>query len=478
MPGGIDFLVMGLSHRTAPLAVRERLAVAPEQMSGAIQQLGSLPEVREVALLSTCNRVEVYAVSPDLDAAIAALQRDFAARAGTTEAELTPHLYVRVDVEAVHHLFRVASSLDSLMVGEPQILGQVKQAHDSALAARAVGPVLGACFSGAFRIARRIRRETEIARNSVSISSVAIEYARRIFDGFEGRTVLLIGAGKMADLAGRALGGQGARLVVTNRTPARADELARRVGGTTVSFEGLEGALVDADIVISSTGARQPILTRELLLRIRKRRRGRPLFLVDIAVPRDVEPGCGDISGIFAVDIDDLQKLANEHREERRGEADRGRRVGPVITALRSRVLDLARGEAERGLLRELAHLAERDRHAVLGIAEAIAKKVLHGPQVALKKGGADAVEGAALIAAVQRLFELPLGEEGPAGTGTSAEMIGGMDGGPEAARKPEAAQGAEVAPSLDATDVAESVGVGRVAGVPSNLLSRQGKES
>jgi len=495
MPGGIDFLVMGLSHRTAPLAVRERLAVAPEQMSGAIQQLGSLPEVREVAVLSTCNRVEVYAVSPDLDAAIVALQRDFAARAGTTEAELTPHLYVRVDVEAVHHLFRVASSLDSLMVGEPQILGQVKQAHDSALAARAVGPVLGACFSGAFRIARRIRRETEIARNSVSISSVAIEYARRIFDGFEGRTVLLIGAGKMADLAGRALGGQGARLLVTNRTPARADELARRVGGTTVPFEGLEGALVDADIVISSTGARQPILTRELLLRIRKRRRGRPLFLVDIAVPRDVEPGCGDISWIFVVDIDDLQKLANEHREERRGEADRaevmveqevarfleayrGRRVGPVITALRSRVLDLARGEAERGLLRELAHLAERDRQAVLGIAEAIAKKVLHGPQVALKKGGADAVEGAALIAAVQRLFELPVGEEHPRGAGMDSNQGEDANGAPEAARPPQSAQGVGVAPSLDAAEAAEVAATasgGHVAGVVGNLLSRQG---
>ena len=433
MPGGIDFLVLGLSHRTAPLAVRERLAVSPEQVAAAIRQLGSLPTVREVAVLSTCNRVEVYAVSPDPDTAIASLQRDLASRAGTTEDELRPHLYVRVDVEAVHHLFRVASSLDSLMIGEPQILGQVKQAHDAALAARGVGPVLGACFSGAFRIARRIRRETEIARNSVSISSVAIEYARRIFDGFEGRTVLLIGAGKMADLAGRALGGQGARLVVTNRTPARADELAARVGGTTVAFEALEAALHDADIVISSTGARDPILTRGLLARVGKRRRGRQLLLVDIAVPRDVEAGCEDIDGVFVVNIDDLQKLAGEHREERRGEAERaevmveqdvtrfleayrGRRVGPVITALRNQVLGLAHGEVERGL-RDLSHLGERDRQIIFGIGEAIAKKVLHGPQVALKKGGADAVEGAALIAAVQRLFDLPSGPDGGEGS-------------------------------------------------------------
>ena len=438
MPGGIDFLVMGLSHRTAPLAVRERLAVAPEQVPTVIQQFGTLASVREVALLSTCNRVEVYAATPDPDAAIAALQMDFAARAGTTEAELAPHLYVRVDVEAVHHLFRVASSLDSLMVGEPQILGQVKQAHDTALAALAVGPVLGACFSGAFRVARRIRRETEIARSSVSISSVAIEYAKRIFDGFVGRTVLLIGAGKMADLAARALGGQGARIVVTNRTAARAEELAARVGGTTCPFETLEAALIQADIVIASTGARMPILTRELISSVRRKRRGRPLFLIDIAVPRDVEAGCGDIAGVFVADIDDLQKLANEHREGRRGEADRaevmveqevarfleayrGRRVGPVITALRSHVLDVARGEAER-VVRDLPGLGEREQQALLGLAESIAKKILHAPQVALKKGGADPIEGAAMIAAVQRLFELKV-NDGSAGSFAEREL-------------------------------------------------------
>jgi glutamyl-tRNA reductase len=283
--------------------------------------------------------------------------------------------------------------------------------------------------------------------------------------------------------------------VVTNRTPARADDLAHRVGGTTVPFEGLEAALIDADIVISSTGARQPILTRELLLRIRKRRRGRPLYLVDIAVPRDVEPGCGDISGIFAVDIDDLQKLANEHREERRGEADRaevmveqevarfleayrGRRVGPVITALRGRVFELVRGEAERGLVRELPHLAERDRQAVLGIADAIAKKLLHGPQVALKKGGADAVEGAALIAAVQRLFELPVDEEG----GRQAGAVPDTNGAPEIARSAGLAEGEEVRTGLDAAEAAEvaetgsPAGGGHAAGVADNLPSPAGE--
>lgn len=435
MPGGIDLLVMGLSHRTAPLSVRERLAVPAEQVGETVRALAGLGPVREAALLSTCNRVEVYVASPDPDAAIAALRRDLAARAGTSESELSPHLYVRIDVEAVHHLFRVASSLDSQVLGEPQILGQVKQAHDSALAAGVAGSVLGACFSGAFRIARRVRRETDIARNPVSLSSVAIEYGRKIFDGFEGRTVLLVGAGKMADLAARSLRGHGAELLITNRTEARATELAGRIGGRVHPFTDLEGALIHSDIVIASTGARQPLLTRALVARAQKRRRGRPLFLIDIAVPRDVEAGCAEIADVFVADIDDLQRQADEHRDERRSSADRaegmvedevarfleayrGRRVGPTITALRTHVLTVARAEAERVAGGGGAG-ADGQRQVYLALAEAIAKKLLHTPQVVLKRGGADPVDGAALVASAQRLFELEVPEPGVAGQET-----------------------------------------------------------
>ena len=451
MPGGIDFLVMGLSHRTAPLAVRERLAVVPEQIAEALRGMVELGPVREAALLSTCNRVEVYAASPDADAAIAALRRDLAERAHTTEAELAPHLYVRVDVDAVHHLFRVAASLDSLVVGEPQILGQVKQAHDAAVGIQTAGPVLSACFAGAFRIARRVRRETEIARNPVSISSVAIDYAKKIFDGFAGRTVLIVGAGKMADLAARGLRGQGASLLVTNRTAARAEELAARIGGRVHPFEDLTGALVQADIVLASTGARQPVLTRALVEQAHRRRRGRVLFLIDIAVPRDVEPGCSSIPDVFVADIDDLQKLADEHRQGRRGEAERaermveqevtrfleayrGRRVGPTIVALREHVLQVARAEADR-MLAGLTAAGDRERKALVDLAESIAKKLLHAPQVALKKGGADPVDGAGLVAAAQRLFNLDVPEP-VAGFGADA---GGdkSDEEPVAARAP-----------------------------------------
>jgi glutamyl-tRNA reductase len=450
MPGGIDFLVMGLSHKTAPLDIRERLAVLPEQVGDTLRELVRLGPVREAALLSTCNRVEVYLASPDPDAAIDSLRRDLARRATTSEQEIAPHLYVRVDVEAVHHLFRVAASLDSLVIGEPQILGQVKQAHDAALGVQTAGPVLSACFAGAFRIARRVRRETEIARNPVSISSVSIEFARKIFDGFEGRTVLIVGAGKMADLAARSLGGHGAHLLVTNRTPGRAEELAARIGGATHPFEDLVGAVARADIVIASTGARRPVLTRAVVEAAQKRRRGRLLFLIDIAVPRDVEPDCAGLPNVFLADIDDLQKLANEHRDGRRGEADRaevmveqevarfleafrGRRVGPTITALRERVLDLARGEAERAVA-GMAGLSERERRTLLDVAESVAKKILHGPQVALKKWGGDPVDGPSLLSAAQRLFSLEIRE--PA---TADPRVGGDGGGADGAAGDEA---------------------------------------
>jgi glutamyl-tRNA reductase len=425
MDSPIDVIVLGLSHRTAPVAVREKLTVADELVEAALRSLVALPGIREAALLCTCNRVEIYAVAGDREAALRALGGDLARRAEIAAAELEPHLYVRAEAEAVHHLFRVASSLDSLVIGEPQILGQVKTTHDVALRSGTAGPILNLCFSRAFRVARRVRRETEIARNPVSISSVAIDLARQVFGGFEGRRVLIVGAGKMADLAARALHGHGAVLTVTNRTAARADELAARMGCGVHPFEDLVGALAAADIVIASTGAREPVLTRALVSKAQRARRGRPLFLIDIAVPRDVEPSCAELEGIYLADIDDLQKVAAGHRDGRRGEAEqaegivaqelerfvesfRGRQIGPTVTALRARVLSLAKGEAEK-LVATMPHLSERDRRAILDFAENVAKKLLHAPQMALKKDTSG--EGVPLVTAVQRLFDLTIVE-------------------------------------------------------------------
>jgi glutamyl-tRNA reductase len=425
----IDLLVLGVSHKTAPVGVRERLAVVPEMMESVLGELAALPSVREAALLSTCNRVEVYAaIDRDGDRAAQGLGDALARRAGVTSLELGAHLYERRDAEAVAHLFRVACSLDSLVLGEPQILGQTKQAHESAIRHGSAGAILNACFQGAFRVARRVRRETAIARNPVSVSSVAIELVRQVFGGFDKRQVLVVGAGKMSELAARTLRTHGATLTVTNRTRARADEMAVRYGAAVSDWSELPAALGVADIVIASTGAQRPVLTLEMLRQVQRARRGRPLFLLDIAVPRDVEPEAGKLDGIYLADIDDLQKVAAEHRDERKNEAAeaeaivaqeldrflkawRGRQLAPTVTALRAHVLGLAQAEAAR-TISAMPGLGERERRAIADLAESLAKKLLHAPQMALRNDDAD--DGVSLVVAVQRLFALEIAAAAP----------------------------------------------------------------
>ncbi|HET6284148.1 MAG TPA: glutamyl-tRNA reductase [Polyangia bacterium] len=460
----IDVVVLGLSHQTAPLAVREKLAVQPELIEPVLRQIAALPGVREAALLCTCNRVEIYAVANDGEAALKALGSDLAVRAALADAELEPHLYARSDTQAVHHLFRVASSLDSLVIGESQILGQVKATHETAVRCGTAGPILNLCFSRSFRVAKRVRTETAIARNPTSISSVAIELVRQVFGGFQGRHVLIVGAGEMADLAARALQGQGASLTVTNRTPARAEELAARMNCGTHSFDDLAGALLKADIVLASTGAQRPVLTRAMLAQVQRGRRGRPLFVIDIAVPRDVEPESADIKGLYLADIDDLQKVAAAHRDTRRTEADqaesiveqelarfiqsyRGRQVGPTVTALRARVLGLYRADAEK-IIASFPQLGEREQRAILELAEGSAKKLLHPLQMALKRDAGDALP---LVAAVQLLFEL-----------TVVEAVGSADsGGDEDERAPAPPAAAESAQAAEDDTAAQKKATG-----------------
>jgi glutamyl-tRNA reductase len=424
----IDLLVLGVSHRTAPVAVRERLAVVPEAMDVVLAELTALPSVREAALLSTCNRVEIYAaVDADADRAVHGLSEALARRAGVTALELAAHLYERRDTEAVSHLFRVACSLDSLVLGEPQILGQTKQALEAAIRHKSAGAILNTCFQRAFRVAKRVRSETEIARNPVSVSSVAIELARQVFGGFERRQVLVVGAGKMSELAARTLRAQGATLTLTNRTRARADQLAAQYGASVRDWSELPAALGVADIVIASTGAQRPVLTLEMVQKVQRARRGRPLFLLDIAVPRDVEPEVGKLDGIYLADIDDLQKVSAEHRDERKNEADdaeaivaqelnrflrswRGRQLGPTVTAFRAHVLGLAQAEAAR-VAAANPGLGERERKLLADLAESFAKKLLHTPQMALRNDDAD---GVPLVVAVQRLFALEVAPSAP----------------------------------------------------------------
>jgi glutamyl-tRNA reductase len=419
-PPTIDLVVLGVSHQTAPVDLREKLTVPASEVDAALAELKTLPGVREVALLSTCNRVEIYAVTADADVALRALSVDLARRAGMLEAEIEPHLYTRLERDAIKHLFRVAASLDSLVLGEPQILGQVKATFDAASRVGTAGTVLDRCAQAASRAARRVRSETEIARNPVSISSVAVEYAHNVFGDFRGKRVLVVSAGKMSDLAARALHARGASLTVTNRTRARAVELAARFQAEVHDWEDLAGALAKADIVISSTGAPRPVLTRDLLERVQRARRRRSLVLIDIAVPRDVEPSVTELDGVYLANIDDLQKGAAEHLAARHTEAAQaeaivdaevtrflqswsGGQLAPTVTALRAHVIGLAHAEAEK-VLAGLSSVAEKDRKAIVAAFDALAKRVLHLPQMALKK---DAGEALSLLDAVKKLFDL-----------------------------------------------------------------------
>src|SRR5256885_12533666 len=284
--------VSGLSHRNAPVELREQLAVDEDKLRELLRDISSTNVVREVIVLSTCNRVEVYAVADVPGEARAAMFRQLCHHRGVEPTAVEAALYTFAEGDAVRHAFRVASSLDSMVIGEPQILGQVKDAFALAQSCEAVGPALHALFTQAFAVAKKVRTETEIARHAVSVSFAAVELAKKIFPGLEGKAVLLVAAGKMSELAARHLVEQGAfPIYVVNRTWSRAQELARALAGTAVPFEELGTALGAVDIAITSTGAPEPIVTREMVARVVRGRGTRPLFFIDIAVPRDVEAG-------------------------------------------------------------------------------------------------------------------------------------------------------------------------------------------
>lgn len=425
----IPMTVIGLSHHTAPVEVRERLAFAEAELPETLRRAATLAS-GEALLLSTCNRVELYlAGEAPLDvlrsrvAAFLAHERPFPA---ATDAPLEPHLYAHQGEAALRHLFRVAASLDSAVVGEPQILGQVKSAFEAAQQASTVGALLGQVLPRALSAAKRVRTETRIARSSSSVASAAVELARRIFGGLDGREVLVVGAGKMGELAARHLYAAGcARLLVVNRTRERAEELAGRmrgVGGAASAhgLDELQALLTRADVVLCSTGAAQPVLSREVVQRAMKARKGRWLCLLDIAVPRDVEPTVGELPNVYLYDVDALTRIATDHLEERRREAERAeiildeevarcaeslrsRGVVPTIRALREHFGAVARAEAER-TLRRLGSVAEKERREIELLAESIVNKLLHQPLTSLKREA----ESQPLLDAVRTLFALP----------------------------------------------------------------------
>ena len=395
--------VAGLSHRNAPVELREQLAVDEDKLRELLRDVAATGVVREALILSTCNRVEVYAIADVPDEARTATFRQLCRHRGVEPASVETVLYTHADGEAVRHAFRVASSLDSMMIGEPQILGQVKNAFALAQSCETVGPALHTLFTQAFTVAKKVRTETEIARHAVSISFAAVELAKKIFAGLDGKAVLLVGAGKMSELAARHLIEQGAfPLYVANRTWSRAQELARALAGTAVPFDELATALAAVDIVITSTGAPEPVIRREFVQPLVHSRRGRPLFFIDIAVPRDVENSVNTLDGVYCYDIDDLKQVVDANIRERLREAHRAEalverevakflaRLGdveviPTIVSLRERLEIIRSGEVKRTLAR-LPGATPETRDAIEALSAAIVNKILHAPITKLRE--------------------------------------------------------------------------------------------
>ena len=425
----VPFLVVGLSHKSASVDVREKFAMGAERYPEVLARLAGRPELAEVMFLSTCNRVEVFALPrprADGDAAdlgLSAIRGAFREHAGAgSVGEISAFLYEKQGEDAVRHIFRVAASLDSMVVGEPQILGQVKDAYDAALAAKTLGGTLGRCVSRAFAVAKRVRTETEIGAGSVSISSVAVDLARRIFGDLGDHTVLLVGAGEMAEQAARSLA-KGARAIrVCNRSFDRAAQLAEKFGGSAAPLAELESEILHADVVVTSTGAHGYIVTKDLVKRAMKLRRGRTLFLIDIAVPRNVEPDVHEIDNVYVYNVDDLEEQVKHGLRSRHGETDhaeaivegelagfgkwlRGLDLQPTIVALRAKTRAVLLAELERSLGGRLKHLPEPDRAALVQMVESATNKLCHGPTTQLR-GDAE------LVGPAQRIFDLPTLDE------------------------------------------------------------------
>ena len=423
MPLGLNrpqIVLLGVNHNTAPVEVRERLSLN-ESDTPALRLFAELPSCAEVVFLSTCNRVEVLVSTNRLDEVKESIKELWLDRGEMDSNTLQGALYEYEGMSAIRHLFRVASSLDSMVVGEPQILGQLKDAYRMASEAKTAGMVLNRLLHKAFSVAKRVRTETRIASHAVSISYAAVELAKKIFGDLAGKNGMLIGAGEMAELAAQHLIASGAdKLVVANRTLSRAVELSRSLGGSAISLEEVGDALVDADIVISSTGAPGIILRKDQVKRIMRPRRHRLLFFIDIAVPRDIDPKVNEIDNVYLYDIDDLKGVIEFNKAEREKEASKADRmvdaevikfmawmeslnVVPVIQHLQEKAEAVRQKELSRSH-KVLESLNDEQQKALDVLTRSIVQKILHDPVVFLKKGAQEKDSNMMLDAAC-RLF-------------------------------------------------------------------------
>jgi glutamyl-tRNA reductase len=413
---------IGLSHRTAPVELRECVDFGRAGVETALSALASRGVGTEAVVLSTCNRAEIYAVGDD-DGTADAVQRFFSEYHDVPRGRLDDHLFVRRGADVARHLFRVAAGLDSLVVGEPQILGQVKSAFSTASHRKSTGALTNRLFHSAFNVGKRVRSETGLGEGAVSVSYAAIALAKKIFGNLDGLSVLVLGAGEMAKLTGLHLQAQRVgRITIASRTLVTAEQLASQIGGTAVPWEGLDPALGAADIVVTATGSTDPVLTRARIEEIMRPRRSRPVFIIDIALPRDVEAAVGDLDQVFLYNIDDLQAIVQENLSRRSAELARAeaiveeevvrfmawvqsREIIPTVVALRQRFEAIRRAELER-LEPKLAGLPPEARARLEEITHLIVEKLLLTPTEQLKAVN-DETMVIAYADALNRLFSL-----------------------------------------------------------------------
>lgn len=395
--------ILGLNHKTAALSLREALHTPPERLPAALASLSEVPHLQERAIVSTCNRFEIYGASTEVEKARQGIEEFLSRRSSLPRGDLRAGLYLHRAEACIGHGFRVASGLDSMVVGEPQVLAQVKEAFGVALEVGSTGPLLNALFGRAIHVGKGVRTETGIATAATSVPGAAVELAKKIFEGLRGSSVLLLGAGEMAKLAARRLTDEGVRsILVWSRHVSRAQKIARRLGGESIALDGLRQALARVDIVISSTAAPHYLVQLADVSGIMRVRRHRSLFLIDIALPRDIDPAVANLDNVYLYDIDDLQTIVAENLAYRRREVERAENIMalevrkfvdglrgldavPTIALLRERVEAIREAEVRRAL-GKLAGLSERDRQVVEVMSRQIVNKLLHQPTVELKR--------------------------------------------------------------------------------------------
>jgi len=419
----MSIILIGMNHKTAPVNIRERLSISCEDNDGTLNVINNISQAGEVMYIATCNRVEVLASMEDVEKGLEKLKTFIFSHGNLSREEMKECLYVYRDADAVRHLFRVASSLDSMVMGEPQILGQVKDAYRHSVEQKASGIILNKLLHHTFHVAKRVRTETGISSNAVSVSFAAVELAKKIFGYLHGKTVLLIGAGEMSELAARHLINNGvSRMIFANRTYENAVRLANDFHGVPVDFDLLEDKLKEVDIVISSTGAPGYVVTEEMIVKALHRHKNRLMFIIDIAVPRDVDPAVEEIDNVYLYNIDNLQEIVDENLRSRMEEAEKAEtiiseeiinftnwlntlEVVPTIVSLKKKSEKVIEEEIEKSLS-WTRNLTEEEREKIRILASSIVNKILHDPITSLKEesqnSGADPY-----VAAIKKLFRL-----------------------------------------------------------------------